>query len=77
MARLDYIGVLQDAWTEEEESLLVSAHLRYGNRWSDIAKVIKGRTENAVKNHCKSLAIVQSGIAQEIASYPSHRHGLN
>ena len=42
---------LQDAWTEEEESLLVAAHLRYGNRWSDIAKVIRGRTENAVKNH--------------------------
>lgn len=44
---------LQDAWTEEEESLLVAAHLRYGNRWSDIAKVIRGRTENAVKNHCE------------------------
>ncbi|GLC50858.1 hypothetical protein PLESTB_000439700 [Pleodorina starrii] len=43
--------IKKDAWTEEEESLLVSAHLKYGNRWSDIAKVIKGRTENAVKNH--------------------------
>ncbi|GLI69276.1 hypothetical protein VaNZ11_013852 [Volvox africanus] len=43
--------IKKDAWTEEEESLLVAAHLRYGNRWSDIAKVIKGRTENAVKNH--------------------------
>ncbi|KAG2442288.1 hypothetical protein HXX76_002374 [Chlamydomonas incerta] len=43
--------IKKDAWTEEEESLLVAAHLRYGNRWSDIAKVIRGRTENAVKNH--------------------------
>ncbi|GIL86719.1 hypothetical protein Vretimale_19812 [Volvox reticuliferus] len=43
--------IKKDAWTEEEESLLVAAHLRFGNRWSDIAKVIKGRTENAVKNH--------------------------
>ncbi|KAG2433553.1 hypothetical protein HYH02_012670 [Chlamydomonas schloesseri] len=43
--------IKKDAWSEEEESLLVAAHLRYGNRWSDIAKVIRGRTENAVKNH--------------------------
>ncbi len=51
----------QDAWTEEEETLLVAAHLRFGNRWSDIAKVIQGRTENAVKNHCEcELALVRA-----------------
>ncbi|KXZ44233.1 hypothetical protein GPECTOR_70g463 [Gonium pectorale] len=43
--------IKKDAWTDEEETLLVAAHLRFGNRWSDIAKVIQGRTENAVKNH--------------------------
>lgn len=43
--------IRKDAWTAPEEQLLVQAHLRFGNRWSDIAKVISGRTENAVKNH--------------------------
>lgn len=43
--------IRKDAWTDDEEALLVAAHLRFGNRWSDIAKVIQGRTENAVKNH--------------------------
>jgi len=38
------------AWTQDEMRILIQAQKELGNKWSEIAKRIPGRSENSVKN---------------------------
>ncbi|KAJ8569916.1 hypothetical protein K7X08_006493 [Anisodus acutangulus] len=42
-------------WSPEEDMLLCEAQKLFGNRWTEIAKVVSGRTDNAVKNRFTTL----------------------
>ena len=52
-------------WEPEEDVLLLELHAKHGNRWAAIARCIPGRTENAVKIHCKSLLARRDGRGSE------------
>ena len=59
-------NINREAWTNEEDILLLENYLVYGNRWSIINKSLKNRTDGAAKNRINSLI---NKLKQELRNF--------
>lgn len=70
-------SIVRGAYTAEEDRIIIEAQARLGNRWSVIASMLPGRTEDAVKirwkSYCRTLKSKKSRqkVTEEMEAEPT------
>lgn len=62
-------SIRKESFTAEEDETLINAHRQMGNRWAEIARLLPGRTDNAVKNHWNNS--VRRRLQRQMAENPN------
>ncbi|CAK4642387.1 hypothetical protein LEN26_011347 [Aphanomyces euteiches] len=70
-------NIVRGDYTPEEDQIIIEAQQRIGNRWSAIAAMLPGRTEDAVKIRWKSLCRTKSGRNRKAQAEKDEKQGYD
>ena len=69
-------NIKKDEWSAEEERILAEGHAKLGTKWSSLAKLLPGRTENSIKNHWNATLRCKGRLRSSKGSSRGNKPGV-